>query len=159
HLPAHASLVDSEVDIERRMDRLHAYCYFLEALLPRATEPVCAQALRDGIERVGRLLREIRPVFERADVYAQLLRLRIYAAAAGVVPINSEEAASEAAALREFQMEGPDRRVDGGLCFGRKAGVFMPFVNPISTIFAVQALRMWAEHLSGSLHLEIRDLI
>ena len=32
------------------MDRLHAFCYFLEGLLPRAAESRCAAALRDGIE-------------------------------------------------------------------------------------------------------------
>ncbi|MFB3777898.1 MAG: hypothetical protein ACE141_09805 [Bryobacteraceae bacterium] len=159
HLTAHASLVDSESDVERRMDRLHAYCYFLEALLPRAASPACAQALSEGIARVGRLLREIRPVFERADVYAQLLRLRIYADAAGVVPADPEEAGAEAAALRDFQLEDSDRRVDGGFCFGRKAGVFLPFINPVSTIFAVQALRMWAEYNGGRPHLRVQDLI
>src|ERR1700730_12801891 len=48
------------------MDRLHAFCYFLEGLLPRAEEARCAAALSDGICQVARLLREIAPEFERS---------------------------------------------------------------------------------------------
>ncbi len=58
-------------------------------LLPgRAAAPRRAAGLRSGSARAEsrawrRLLREIGPVFERSDVYAQLLRLRLYAAALG----------------------------------------------------------------------------
>jgi hypothetical protein len=159
HLAAHVAFLDQEQDPERLMDRLHAYCYFLEALLPRAVEAGPSRALRIGIERVGRLLREIRPVFERSDVCAQLLRVRLCASAAGVLPLDAAEAECEASALRSFQLDDPDRRIAGGFCFGRRAGVLTPFVNPVSTSFAVQALRMWAEHLGGRFHLETRDLI
>jgi len=159
HLATHASFLDQGQGQERVMDRLHAYSYFLEALLPRAGVPRYAQALRDGIGRVERLLREIRPVFERSDVYAQLLRIRLLAATAGAVPLDLERAGEEATALAAFQLEDADPRVAGGFSFGRRAGVLTPFVNPVSTSFAVQALRMWAEHLSGRFHLEIRDLI
>ena len=58
------------------MDRLHAYCYFLEALLFTADN---REALASGIEHAGRLLREIAPSFERSDVNAQLLRVRLVA--------------------------------------------------------------------------------
>jgi hypothetical protein len=159
HLATHASFLEQAQGQERVMDRLHAYCYFLEALLPRASAPRCAQALRDGIGRVQRLLREIRPVFERSDVYAQLLRVRLLAAAGGAVPLDLEQAEEEATALAAFQLDEADPRVAGGFSFGRRTGVLTPFVNPVSTSFAVQALRMWADHLSGRLHLEIRDLI
>jgi hypothetical protein len=33
--------------------------------------------------------------------------------------------------------------VNGGFYFGRKNGEWMPFVNPVSTVFASQALAMW----------------
>src|SRR5262249_48621029 len=56
------------------MDRLHAYCYFLEALLPRADWPEAAAVLAAGIERVAEHLHRIAPLFARSDVYAQLLR-------------------------------------------------------------------------------------
>ena len=52
------------------MDRLHAYAYFLEGLVPVLARRECAAAMASGIERVARLLREIAPVFARSDVYA-----------------------------------------------------------------------------------------
>ena len=45
------------------MDRLHAFLYFLEGLLPNAHEPRCAAAIRDGIGRAAHHLREIAPEF------------------------------------------------------------------------------------------------
>ncbi|MGA3016412.1 MAG: hypothetical protein ABSF62_04775 [Bryobacteraceae bacterium] len=77
------------------MDRLHAYLYFLEGLLPCAGEPPCATSIREGIGRVAERLRGIAPEFERSDVYAQLLRLRLYAAA--IAPLDRAAAHEEAA--------------------------------------------------------------
>ncbi len=144
---------------ERVMDRLHAYCYFLEGLLPRAGDAACAQALRDGMQRVARLLRAAGPDFERSDVYAQLLRVRLFASRLGVTELDTRQAEVEAAALRAFQASDSDPRIDGGFWFGRKASQPMPFVNPVSTSFCVQALGMWEEHLRGEFRPEIRDLI
>ena len=64
-------------DPQRVMDRLHAYAYFLEGLLPVLDRPECAAAFRNGVDRAARYLREIAPVFARSDVYAQLLRVRL----------------------------------------------------------------------------------
>ncbi len=158
-LDTHASFLDEEPERERVMDRLHAYCYFLEGLLPRAADPRCAGALRLGIRRAVRLLGEIRPVFERSDVDAQLLRLRVYCAAFGVLDVDAGPAAEEAASLGSFQYCDTDHRLDGGFSFGRKNGVLMPFVNPVSTIFAVQALEMWSQYLSGQFRAQVCDLI
>jgi hypothetical protein len=127
----------------RVMDRLHAFSYFLEGLLPHAGEPACAAALCDGLRRVGRHLRDIAPEFERSDVYAQLLRMRLYAAAAGAAPLDREAAAFEAACLAGFQAASAGPRLDGGFYFGRRRGEWMPYVNPVSTGFALQALAMW----------------
>jgi hypothetical protein len=80
-LATHAAFLPGEAERHRVVDRLHAYCYFLEGLLPRATQPDCAAALGEGLRRVADLLAETAPLFERSDVYAQLLRLRIFAAA------------------------------------------------------------------------------
>jgi hypothetical protein len=119
-------------DRTKVVDRLHAYLYFMEGLLPCAAEARCAAALREGIERVAGLLREIAPEFERSDVYAQLLRLRLFAA-----PLDRAAARCEAARLTEFQSDA------GGFYFGRKHGEFLPYINPWSTGFAVQSLAMW----------------
>ncbi len=158
-LATHAAFLEDEPDRERRVDRLHAYCYFLEGLLPQASSPDCAKALGEGMERAGRLLREIRPVFERSDVWAQLLRVRLYAAALGAVPLDRQRAREEAAAIPGFQSLDADRRATGGFRFGRKAGAPMPFVNPVSTVFALQALGLWEEHAAGRFRADVRDLI
>jgi len=123
------------------MDRLHAYLYFLEGLLPRADDAECAAAIRTGIDRVAGYLRDIAPQFERSDVYAQLLRVRIYAA--GFVELDRRAAAEEAARLAEFQSASADPRLDGGFYFGRANGAMLPHVNPVSTGFALQALALW----------------
>jgi hypothetical protein len=131
------------------MDRLHAFAYFLEGLLPRANEARCAAALSEGIRRTGQLLREIAPRFERADVYAQLLRIRMYADWAGVAPLDREAAQIEADKLAGFQAAASDLRIDGGYYFGRQGGGWLPYVNPVSTAFALQALGMWEHCRTG----------
>jgi hypothetical protein len=125
------------------MDRLHAFLYFLEGLLPSAHEPRVAAAMRDGIERAAHYLREIAPEFERSDVYAQLLRMRLYADGAGTLPLDGTAAQFEAERLAEFQATG------GGFYFGRKAGAWLPYMSPVSSAFALQALELWDECRSG----------
>jgi len=142
-------------DRAKVMDRLHAFAYFLEGLLPRAAEPCCAAALRDGIARMRVLLEEIAPVFERADVYAQLLRIRLYADAAGVVPLDRAAAEDEAHTLRGFQAASGEPQLDGGFYFGRRGSEWLPYVNPVSTAFALQAL---AQYHGGS-GLPLRHLL
>ena len=137
-------------DSEKVMDRLHAFCYFLEGLLPRATDPACARALAEGIQRAAGLLREIAPGFERSDVYAQLLRVRLHAGYAGAVPIDRTAAEWEAARLAEFQAASADPRIDGGFYFGRRQGEWLPYVNPVSTAFAQQALALWEGSAGGA---------
>ncbi len=140
---------------QKTMDRLHAYLYFLEGLmpvlegLPKTAEEregagtVCPQALAGGIRQVSCLLHQIEPEFARADVYAQLLRIRILADAAGVELLDREAAAAEARALIEFQAASADPRIDGGYWFGRKNGEWLPHVNPVSAAFAIEALDLW----------------
>jgi hypothetical protein len=132
------------------MDRLHAFSYFLEGMLPRATDERCTAALADGIGLVAYWLREIGPQFDRADVYAQLLRARIYADWVGVVPLDREAAKWEAGRLREFQHSSDDKRIDGGFYFGRRGKEWLPYVNPVSTAFALQALAQWQQVLDGA---------
>ena len=131
------------------VDRLHAFLYFLEGLLPRAQDPACADALRNGIAAVEHLLKDTAAEFERSDVYAQLLRIRIFADWAGAVPLDRQAAEQEAAALARFQAHHDDPRIDGGFYFGRAAGVWLPFINPVSTAFAVQALGLWSRYSGG----------
>lgn len=130
-------------DPNRRMDRLHAYSYFLEGLLPAMERPPIRAALADGLEHAAFHLREIAPQFERSDVPAQLLRVRLLAAAAGAVPLDEPAAADEARRTAAFQLNTASPRHDGGFAFGRLNGQLLPHVNPVSTAFCSQALEFW----------------
>ena len=137
----YADFLPGNSSSERVMDRLHAFCYFLESLLPHLEDERCALALADGIARVSRYLREISPEFARSDVYAQLLRVRLWAG--GTLPLDTRAAQQEAETLARFQMRSGDPRVDGGFSFGTRGGELIPHINPVSTAFAIQALHMW----------------
>jgi hypothetical protein len=158
-LRTHASFLPGDPDPHRVMDRLHAYCYFLEGMLPVAGEPRCATALAEGIARVAGHLREIAPAFARSDVYAQLLRLRLCAQAAGIVTLDREAAAWEAERLAAFQAADGDAATAGGFWFGRKGAETLPFINPVSTGFGLQALALWCGYAAGGPPLDRRSLI
>jgi hypothetical protein len=148
-LRTHTAFFDHESDESRIMDRLHAYCYFLEALLARAERSAVQQALGEGIERAAAYLRRIRAGFERSDVDAQLLRVRLWADRAGAVSLDKAAAAEEAEWAASYQMDSPDPRLDGGFNFGRRTGELTNFSNPVSTAFGLQGLALWQDHLNG----------
>jgi hypothetical protein len=134
-------MIASEPDELRIMDRLHAYCYFLEGLLPVADRHGFELAV--GIGEVAGHLRRLDRRFARSDVYAQLLRVRLLAAALNAVDLDNTEAEREARRLADFQMESPDPILNGAFAFGRRDGVLIPHANPVSTLFAAQALEWW----------------
>jgi len=157
-LDTHLSFLPGVEDSRAVMDRLHAYAYFLEGLLPAIEEPECRSAMRIGIERLANYAREIAPEFLRSDVMAQLLRVRIYADQAGVTSLNRDTAEHEAALIRQFQSHHPDPRLNGGFWFGRTDKI-QPFMNPVSTVFCYQALDMLARYESSAQHFLWKDLI
>jgi uncharacterized protein YyaL (SSP411 family) len=136
-LASYAAFLPGHPDRIRVMDRLHAFSYFLEGLLPVSADSRCRAALADGIARLSHHLRAIAPDFERSDVYAQLLRVRVLADRTGAVPLDRASAQREAVRLAEFQAS------DGGWNFGFQSGEWLPYRNPVSTAFAVQALALW----------------
>jgi hypothetical protein len=148
-----------ETNREKVMDRLHAYAYFLEGLSPALHRSDCAHAFREGIDRIAAYLGEIAPLFARSDVYAQLLRVRLLGDASGVVPLDQAVAAREAGQAAAFQVTSPDARVAGGFLFGRKCGQPMPFMNPVSTAFCVQALAWWDDRKNNALQARQQLLI
>ena len=152
-LGACADFLPGHAERPKVMDRLHAFLYFLEGLLPHASGPGvpgrCAAAIREGIGRAAQQLREIAPEFERSDVYAQLLRMRLYADRAGALPLDHAAAQFEAEKLAQFQIAGSDPSTSGGFYFGRKAGAWLPYVSPVSSAFALQALELWDECRTG----------
>ncbi len=133
-----ASLIDVETERVRVMDRLHPYCYFLEGLLPVAAE--AGPLLEHGIALVGQLWRELAPQFLRSDVLAQLLRVRLISG----VPIDHSAAREEAELLETFATH------KGAFLFGRRAGEPVPHRNPVSTVFAFQALDWYRSGRAGS---------
>lgn len=145
-----AAFLPGHPEVRKVVDRLHAYLYFLEGLLPAPCE-----TLQSGIERVAGLVREHAAVFERSDVYAQLLRIRVYADATGMCKLDRAAASWEADRLLEFSATSADPRVAGGFYFGRSAGKWEPYVNPVSTGFAMQALAMWSGDAPVERHLLI----
>lgn len=148
-LATHESFLEAEANREKLMDRLHAYSYFLEALLAAVQHAEVRKALAWGIGRVGFLLRDIGPQFERSDVCAQLLRVRLFAHYAGAVLLDEVAACDEAQRVAMFQAESDDPRVDGSFWFGRKGATMLPFANPVSTAFCIQALTLWDDHRCG----------
>lgn len=142
-LASEHDFLPGETNREKVMDRLHAYSYFLEGLLPALDRPDCAHAFAAGVDRVAAYLRAIAPEFVRSDVYAQVLRARLYGENLGVLPLDRAEAAHEAEQAAGFHLESEDSRIGGGFCFGRKGDEQLPFVNPVSTAFCVQALTLW----------------
>jgi hypothetical protein len=158
-LATHECFLPGDADPERVMDRLHPYLYFLEALLLVADREGCARVLASGIERVGRLLREISPRFERSDVCAQLLRVRLVAHYLEAVPLDATAAAEEAGRVAKYQARCEDPRLDGGFWFGQRRGEMLPYMNPVSTAFSLQALVLWEQHRAGDWRFNVRELI
>lgn len=154
-----ASFLPGDSDPERVMDRLHPYLYFLEALLYVADRDSCRTVLARGIDRVSALLREISPRFERSDVCAQLLRVRLIAHQRHAVPIDMTAAADEAGRIASYQAESSDPRLDGGFWFGRRRGEIAPYMNPVSTAFSLQALALWEQHRAETWRFDLSQLI
>jgi len=158
-LAGHAGFLPGAKDPHQVMDRLHPYCYFLEGLLSVADHGESQAALKYGIERVAAMLRDISPSFERSDVCAQLLRIRLIAHHLHGLPLDERAAEEEARRVTSYQARSDDTRIDGGFWFGRKGDAIMPFVNPVSTVFSMQALALWQNHCAGQWEFENWQLI
>ncbi len=150
-LTSEHDFLPGETERAKVMDRLHAYAYFLEGLAPVLNRADCARAFRDGVDRMSAYLREIAPQFARSDVYAQLVRARLYGERMGVLALDQASAAQESGQAAGFQISADDARVTGGFLFGRKDGEPLPFVNPVSTAFCIQALAWWDDRKNNAL--------
>jgi len=82
-------------------------------------------------------------------VNGQLLRVRLWAQAQGVVALDEQAAAEEAAWAAAYQMTSAEARLDGGFNFGRRAGAASNYSNPVSTAFCLQALALWDDYRQG----------
>jgi hypothetical protein len=158
-LARHESFLAEDCPREKMMDRLHAYCYFLEALLFGCERADSAKALAWGIDRVAGLLRDIAPDFERSDVCAQLLRVRLIAHHHGAMALDETAAREEAGRAAGYHDASDNPKLAGGYWFGRKRGEMLPFMNPVSTAFCMQALDLWEQHNTRTWHFDLRQLI
>ncbi len=158
-LATHETFLADETDRERLMDRLHAYCYFLESLLWVGDREEARGALLSGIGRVGSLLREIGPQFERSDVCAQLLRVRLIAHHLYGYDLDESAAREESERAAGYQSSARDPRLGGGFWFGKKNGTMLPFMNPVSTAFCSQALALWDQHCRHAWRFQLDELI
>ena len=158
-LQTHGQFFDHEPDPQRVMDRLHAFSYFLEAVLPRAGRPDVRRALAEGIASAAGHLRRVRGGFERSDVNGQLLRVRLWADGLGAVPLDEASAAQEAAWAARYQMVNDNPRLDGGFNFGQRGGALTDFSNPVSTAFCLQGLALWDDRRAGIPTVDWRKLI
>lgn len=144
---------------ESVMDRLHAFCYFLEALLFAGEREEARAALESGVARASELLRRHAPEFERSDVNAQLLRVRLVAHHLGLLALDEEAARQEAERAAFYFAASGDSRVRGGFWFGSRGGRLLPFSNPVSTAFCAQALALWQDHREGCWSFDPTQLI
>lgn len=158
-LSTHDSFLRGEPDHEKLMDRLHAYCYFLEALLAVADREEPRRVLVQGIDRVAAMRREIAPRFERSDVCAQLLRLRLIAHHLYALPLDENAASEEAHRTASYQADSPDPRLRGAFWFGMRSGEMLRFANPVSAAFGVQALVLWRQHQARDWRFDLSQLI
>jgi hypothetical protein len=158
-LRTHEKFLPGHAERPKVMDRLHAYSYFLEGLLPVLDRPRCRRAFESGTGRARNFFKQIAPEFERSDVSAQLLRARVYAESlAGIAP-DGLAAESESNAVLTFWARSLDLRINGGVYFGRAGKNLLPFVNPVSTAFGLQAVVMWAARQNGERCFDRRVLI
>ena len=151
-LKRHESFLPGEVDDAKVIDRLHAYCYFLEGLLPSvALDADSGRVLQFGVLRVENFLDEFGADFQRCDVMAQILRLRLYADKFGLMELDYKRAEEEAAAVAECQIQSADPKTDGGFTLTRRRGKCEPSLDTTATVFALQALEMWDQADDGGL--------
>ena len=159
-LKRHEGFAEPEPTSEMTMSRLHAYCYFLEGLLPEAgLDPDASRALQFGILEIENLSQDVGHEFQRCDVLAQLLRLRLFADRLGIMELDYQQAGNEAAAIEEFQRQSSDPTIDGGFAFARKDSHLTPDGNTAATIFSLQALQMWEEASTGGFRRSWETLI
>jgi hypothetical protein len=133
-LRRYSETLDNEQDKPKLMDRLHAWSYFLEGLQPVKDRPEVHAILRSALERGEALREELASGFLRSDVCAQLLRVKLLE--------GGKPNEGEIARLESFQFAPGDPRTAGSFAFGKRDGEITPHANPVSTVFAIQALAM-----------------
>lgn len=142
-LRRYSETLDNEQDRPKLMDRLHAWAYFLEGLQPVRKRPEVAKTIPGALDRAEKLRDELQGEFLRSDVCSQLLRVCLLQ--------GGQASAAERERIESFQVETSDVRLSGGFGFGRRNSEATPHANPVSTVFAIQALEMARQAAEGKL--------
>jgi len=137
-LEHYAETLDNEMEEPKKMDRLHAWSYFLEGLQPVAEREPIRFLLRSALAHGEKIREQLAPQFLRSDVCAQLLRVKLLA--------GGKPAQGELERIEAFQYASPDSALNGGFAFGSRNGTVTPHVNPVSTVFCLQALSYAAKN-------------
>ena len=131
---------------EKVMDRLHAYCYFLEGLMPVLHLVQCAARVRArDCNRAAALSARDRAAVRSLGCVRAIVPRSIVTAKRCAHPAGLRCCCRRSQGAAAFQLESDDPRIAGGFGFGRKTGQPLPFVNPVSTAFCVQALALWSD--------------
>jgi len=137
-LEHYSETLDNETEELKKMDRLHAWAYFLEGLQAVSDREPIQYLLRSALAHGEKLREQLAPQFLRSDVCAQLLRIKLLA--------GGKPNEGELIRIESFQYDSQDPTLDGGFGFARRDGELTPHVNPVSTVFCLQALTYAAKN-------------
>jgi len=148
---------------------LTGHCCFLEALLASLVRPP---------NQSGEAVRVFERVFAFAsnglrsspsktlsgnavptEACARLLRLRLYAAALGLIKLDANQAEHEAGLIRHMQADHYDPRIGGGFYTERHSGPFESVVGLTATAVSLQALAQWHQFKSGDFRPDLLQLV
>jgi hypothetical protein len=73
--------------------------------------------------------------------------------------MNPPRRGSRRAVGFQASVDHADLHVHGGFYFGANRGELLPFSNPVSTAFCLQALDLWQQHQSGRWDFHLQQLI
>jgi hypothetical protein len=77
-----------------------------------------------------------------------------------VLELDRQAAQDEVRRIQSFQaLDDPRPQIRGGFYFGSRRREMLPYANPVSTAFCLQALEFWNRHDSGRWAFDLRQLI
>jgi len=147
---------------------LARHCGFLEALLPTLERPGDQSRAARAFEKVFALTSAgLRSLSSEAvsgntvptEVCARLLRLRLYAAALGLIKLDADQAQYEAGIIGEMQADQYDPRIRGGFYTGGHSTIFERVVGLAATAVSLQALTQWQQFRNGDFRPDLAQLI
>jgi len=156
----HEGFLDVDEPAAKMTERMHGYCCFLDGLLPTASRDLMVmQTLQGGFLDVEERTAALASTYERCEVTAQMLRLRLFCDLMGIVELDQTAAEQEAESLLSFQIYSDDPAANGGFSPAKIDGVRVPIVATRATAYASQALEMWSDQADCAFSGDWKDLI